>query len=101
MPKASEIEGGSRKSSSSVQLKEMDEGKDALTNKEPSRSISESSLSSSSSAEKTASEGRSKYKAGARRARSKSSMGLDGDDNKAEIVDEKKSQDNMAFSHLG
>lgn len=101
VPKASEIEGGSRKSSSSVQLKEMDEGKDALTNKEPSRSISESSLSSSSSAEKTASEGRSKYKAGARRARSKSTMGLDGDDNKAEVVDEKKSQDNMAFSHLG
>lgn len=100
VPKASETEGGSRKSSSSVQLKEMDEGKDALTNKEPSRSISESSLSSSSSAEKTAGEGRRKYKAGARRARSKSS-GLDGDDNKAEVVDEKKSQDNMAFSHLG
>lgn len=79
----------------------MDEGKDALTNKEPSRSISESSLSSSSSAEKMASEGSSKYKAGARRVRSKSSMALEGDDNKAEVVDEKKSQDNMAFSHLG
>lgn len=98
----------SLKCSSSVQLKDVDEGKEALTNKEPlkktSRSISESSLSSSSSAENTKSS-ENKYKAVSRKtSRSKSSTnaegGVVGGDNTFD-VEEQKIQDNMAFSHLG
>lgn len=100
----------SLKSSSNVQLKNVEEGKDALTKKEPlkqtSRSISESSLSSSSSTDNKSSES-SKYKAGSRKAsRSRSSSkaggsgGIVGDDNTFD-VDEQKLQENMAFSHLG
>lgn len=97
----------SRKCSSSVQLKdELVDEKDALMNqetpKQPSRSISESSLSSStSSTDNTKTSEGSKYKASGRKVnRSKSSTAAGGDDNTFD-VDEKKSQDNMAFSHLG
>lgn len=97
----------SRKCSSNLQLKEEEEseGKDALTNKEtpkqPSRSISESSLSSSSSTDNTKTSESSKYKASSRKInRSKSSTNAGADDNTFDI-DEKQSQDNMAFSHLG
>lgn len=99
----------SLKCSSSVQLKNVEEGKDALTNKEtlkqPSRSISESSLSSSSSTDNTKSSESSKYKVGSRKpSRSKSSTnagaGVAGDDNTID-VDVQKPQENMAFSHLG
>lgn len=98
---------GSLKCSSSVQLKNLEEGKDALTNKEPlklqSRSISESSLSSSSSTDKSSES--SEYKVTLRKAsQSKSSTnagaGVSGDDNTVDL-DEQKSQENMAFSHLG
>lgn len=94
-----------RKSSSSVQLKNLDEGKDALANKDPtkptSRSISESSISSSSSSNETArSSDGSKSKAIQKVNRSKSSTIAGGDDNTFD-VDEQKTQDNMAFSHLG
>lgn len=104
MPKAA-IE-SARKSSSSVQLKNLDEGKDALANKDPtkttSRSISESSISSSSGSNETAkSSDGSKSKATQNRVnRSKSSTIAGGDDNTFD-VDEQKTQDNMAFSHLG
>lgn len=96
---------GSVKCSSSSQPKNLDEGKDALTIKEPlkptSRSISESSLSSSSSTDNTKSSEGSKYKAGARKAsRSRSSLNVGGIDNAFE-ADEQKQQENMAFSHLG
>jgi hypothetical protein len=109
VPKA--ITESSLKCSSSVQLKNVEEGKDALTNKEPlkqqSRSISESSLSSSSSTDNTKSSESSKYKADLRKAsRSRSSTNASGgvgavcDDNTFD-VEEQKLQDNMAFSHLG
>lgn len=95
----------SRKFSSTAQLKNAEDGKDALSTKESSkhqsRSISESSLSSSSSSDNTKSTGSSKGKASCRKAnRSKSSTVAGGDENTFD-VDEKKSQDNMAFSHLG
>jgi hypothetical protein len=91
------------KCSSSSQLKTLDEGKDALTKKEPlkntSRSISESSLSSSSSTDNTKSSESSKYKAGSRKvSRSRSSLNVGGIDN---TLDEQKLHENMAFSHLG
>lgn len=101
------------KCSSSALLKTEAEATDALSNKEaspkqPSRSISESSLSSSSSTDNTkSSSGGSKYKANWKKAnRSRSStvasggVGGGADDNTFD-VDEKKLQDNMAFSHLG
>lgn len=102
--------GCSRKSLSSVQLKNAADNiggggvgsvKDALSKKvllgEKCRSISESSLSSSSSNEKSG-EG-SKFKG--RVNRSKSSTIAVGDDNTLDVIEEKKSQENMAFSHLG
>jgi hypothetical protein len=107
VPKA--IVESSLKCSSSVQLKNLEEGKDALTNKEPlkqqSRSISESSLSSSSSSDKTKSSDNSKNNPSSKKAsRSKSSTnasgGVVGDDNTFD-VEEQKIQENMAFSHLG
>lgn len=102
------------KSSSSAQLKTEAEATDALINKkaspkQPSRSISESSLSSSSSSTDNtkSSGGGSKQKANWKKSnRSRSStaasggIGGGGDDNTFD-VDEKKLQDNMAFSHLG
>lgn len=93
------------KISSSSQIKTSDEGKDALTNKEPSkqpsRSISESSLSSTSSTDNAKSSENSKYKAGSRKvSRSRSSLNAGGIDNTFD-VDQQKLQDNMAFSHLG
>lgn len=106
VPKAN-IE-SSRKCSSSVQLKTVEEGKDALTNKEPlkqpSRSISESSLSSSSSTSDNTktSETSSKYKASTRKVnRSRSSTIAGGGDDNTFDVDEKKLQDSTTFSHLG
>lgn len=99
---------GPRKCSSSAQLKNIDESKDALENKDPShrpsRSISESSLSSSSSNDNTKSNanGSSKQKniEGRKVNRSKSSTIAGTDDNSFD-VDDRKPKDNMAFSHLG
>lgn len=96
----------SRKFPSSSQLKNLDDGKDALTTQgqsnHPSRSISESSLSSSSSSD-TAKSGISlKNKTSSKKAynRPKSSTIAGGDDNTIDVDDEKL-RDNMAFSHLG
>lgn len=96
----------SRKSCSSVQLKNAEEMKEALANKEPlnqpSRSISESSLSSSSSStDNTKTSERSKYKARKVNRSRSSTIAGGGDDNTFDVVEEKKLQDNMAFSHLG
>lgn len=95
----------SRKYSSSAQLKNAEDGKDALTTKEPSkhpsRSTSESSISSSNSSDNAKSTGSSKDKASSKKVnRSRSSTIVGADDNTVD-VDGKKLQDNMAFSHLG
>jgi (p)ppGpp synthase/HD superfamily hydrolase len=101
------------KCSSTLQLKNVGDeaasavAKDALTIKQSSRSISESSLSSSSSStDNTKSSESSKYKSNPsskRGIRSRSSTyAAGGDDNTFDVhQDEKKLQDNMAFSHLG
>lgn len=100
VPKA--ITDDSHKSSSNTQLKNAEGGKDTLeASTHQSRSISESSLSSSSSNDNTKSSSSSKDKAISRKvSRSKSSAVAGGNDNTFD-VEEKKLQDNMAFSHLG
>ncbi|CRL05248.1 CLUMA_CG018185, isoform A [Clunio marinus] len=96
-----------RKSVSSVQLKSSEEGNDMsakkVTSLQSSRSVSESSLSSSSSTDHSKSSGSSKYKTTSNKVvnRSKSSNIASGSADNTFDVDEKKLQDNMAFSHLG
>lgn len=87
-----------------MHLKGVDAEKDALVLKDPtppSRSISETSLSSStaSSVENSKSSSSSRLKPMRKFSRSKSS--LTGADDNTFDRDERKCQDGMAFSHLG
>ena len=91
---------------SSAQGKPVEEEKDALNEplKQHSRSISESSLTSTSSSTENTNKSNetSKYKISAKKSHRSKSSTIGGDDNTCDVV-EQKLQENMqaAFSHLG